>query len=59
LEEALRLPGVYVHLYGKTHTAPFRKMGHVTVMHPSLEEAKKMARNVLGTLKVVSVDNLK
>jgi 5-(carboxyamino)imidazole ribonucleotide synthase len=59
LEEALRLPGVYVHLYGKTHTAPFRKMGHVTVMHPSLEEAKRMARNVLGTLKVVSVDNLK
>ena len=29
---ALALPGVYIHLYGKKETKPFRKMGHVTIV---------------------------
>ncbi|MCB0639137.1 MAG: ATP-grasp domain-containing protein, partial [Lewinella sp.] len=32
LEVAMAMPGVFVHLYGKTDTRPFRKMGHITVM---------------------------
>ena len=27
---AENLPGVYVHLYGKTESRPKRKMGHIT-----------------------------
>ncbi|NVK49004.1 MAG: 5-(carboxyamino)imidazole ribonucleotide synthase, partial [Cyclobacteriaceae bacterium] len=32
LEEAISEKGVYIHLYGKKLTKPFRKMGHVTVL---------------------------
>jgi len=55
LETVLQWPGVYVHLYGKTETRPFRKMGHVTITHPDLNEAKIIARKVMDTLRVVSV----
>lgn len=52
LEEMLALEGVYVHLYGKLITKPFRKMGHVTVLGRSLEEALKKAHLVKEKLKV-------
>lgn len=52
LEEMLALEGVYVHLYGKLITKPFRKMGHVTVLGRSLEEALKKAHIVKEKLKV-------
>lgn len=46
IEEALALPGVSVHLYGKTHTQPFRKMGHITVTADTLEEAMGIADRI-------------
>jgi 5-(carboxyamino)imidazole ribonucleotide synthase len=52
LEEILAMPGVYVHLYGKAETRPFRKMGHVTVCADRLETAMNRARQVLQTLRV-------
>lgn len=55
LEVVLRLPNVYVHLYGKKITKPFRKMGHVTILHERVEEAIKNARLVQNTLKVTSL----
>lgn len=54
VEEVLKWPGVYLHLYGKKETRPFRKMGHVTVTNSRLEEAIAIARRVQHTLKVVS-----
>lgn len=54
LSESLKLEGVKIHLYGKKQTKPFRKMGHVTVLSPSLEEAKKTANQVKNLLKVKS-----
>ena len=39
LKNALKIPGVYVHIYGKRHTRPGRKMGHVTAIGHSVEEA--------------------
>lgn len=47
--------GVHVHIYGKKITKPFRKMGHVTVTHPSLAEAKRIAKWVKETLIVKSL----
>jgi len=32
IEDAMKLSGVYLHLYGKSHTKPLRKMGHVTIV---------------------------
>ena len=52
LETVLREPGVYVHLYGKLITKPFRKMGHVTICAPTLDEARRRAHFVKDTLKV-------
>jgi len=54
IEKILKCPGVYVHLYGKALTKPFRKMGHVTVVDQDRKKAIEKARYVQRTLKVVS-----
>jgi 5-(carboxyamino)imidazole ribonucleotide synthase len=54
IEKILKCPGVYVHLYGKALTKPFRKMGHVTVVDADREKAIEKARFVQSTLKVIS-----
>jgi 5-(carboxyamino)imidazole ribonucleotide synthase len=54
IEKILKCPGVYVHLYGKALTKPFRKMGHVTIIDADREKAIEKARFVQETLKVVS-----
>jgi 5-(carboxyamino)imidazole ribonucleotide synthase len=52
LEEVMKLPGTYVHLYGKKITKPFRKMGHVTIVSQNLDQAKRQAKLVKQLLKV-------
>ena len=52
VEEVLGVEGVFVHLYGKKFTKPFRKMGHVCIIHNDREMAIKNARWVQQTLKV-------
>lgn len=54
MEELLDLSGVYVHLYGKKITKPFRKMGHVTVVDDNREEAIRKAKFVKENLKVIA-----
>ena len=52
MKECMAMKGVYVHLYGKKLTKPFRKMGHVTIIDENIEALKKKARKVKDTLKV-------
>lgn len=52
MEECMGMKGVYVHLYGKKLTKPFRKMGHVTITDQAIETLKVKARQVKETLKV-------
>lgn len=54
LPECLDHEGVYVHLYGKKITKPFRKMGHVTIINSELNTAKELARFVKDNLKVIA-----
>jgi len=54
LEEVLALEGVYVHLYGKAITKPFRKMGHVTITGSNKKRLAEKAKFVKETLKVKS-----
>ena len=54
LEEVLAIDGVNIHLYGKTTTKPFRKMGHVTIIDNDLKSAMGKAEIVKKTLKVKS-----
>jgi 5-(carboxyamino)imidazole ribonucleotide synthase len=54
LHHSLGLHGVYVHLYGKKMTKPFRKMGHVTIIEHDRELLKQTAKKVKETLKVIA-----
>jgi 5-(carboxyamino)imidazole ribonucleotide synthase len=54
LTDAMKYKGVYIHLYGKIATKPFRKMGHVTVIDDDLSLAKKKAVTVKDLIKIVS-----
>lgn len=54
MEEILGLHGVTPHIYGKKLTRPFRKMGHVTIVHPDLSEARKIAQKVKETIHVIA-----
>ncbi len=56
LEEVLKIPGVKPHIYGKRITKPFRKMGHVTILGTTIEEAKQKAEIVKNTLKVIAYE---
>ena len=53
-EEVVAIPGVYVHLYGKKLTKPFRKMGHVTILEKDPDILKQKAKFVKETLKVIA-----
>lgn len=52
LERLLCVKGVHVHLYGKQHTKPFRKMGHVTIVDEDVVRLRLKAKFVKQTLKV-------
>ncbi|WNJ18877.1 5-(carboxyamino)imidazole ribonucleotide synthase [Pontibacter sp. G13] len=52
IQEALAIPGVYPHIYGKSNTKPFRKMGHVTVLDTDVEALKAKARKVKDLIRV-------
>lgn len=54
LNTILKTPGVHLHLYGKTNTKPYRKMGHVTIINEDLNTAKSMARRIKNNFKVLS-----
>lgn len=53
-EEALAEKGVYIHLYGKKITKPFRKMGHVTVLSDDVEELNAKAHKIKELIKIKS-----
>ena len=38
LSETLSISGVYPHIYGKTDTKPYRKMGHVTIVGDNMPD---------------------
>jgi len=40
------LPGVYVHLYGKEESKPNRKLGHITMVQPSMEKLLEITQKV-------------
>jgi 5-(carboxyamino)imidazole ribonucleotide synthase len=54
IEKILELVGVTPHIYGKKETRPFRKMGHVTIVHSEIDKAREIAQQVKETIKVIS-----
>jgi 5-(carboxyamino)imidazole ribonucleotide synthase len=56
MEKVLAKSGVYVHLYGKTETRPFRKMGHITVTGKTSDEVVAKAMSIRNMTRVISKD---
>ena len=54
LTESMAIEGVKIHLYGKKITRGFRKMGHVTIIAPTLEEAIIKAETIKKLIHVRS-----
>jgi 5-(carboxyamino)imidazole ribonucleotide synthase len=54
MDEAIAQKGVYVHLYGKKITKPFRKMGHVTILDEDVSVLKKRALEIKEIIKIKS-----
>ena len=54
IETIMRIEGVTPHIYGKKETRPFRKMGHVTIVHEKINEARNLAEKVKKLIKVIS-----
>ncbi|MDH5032318.1 MULTISPECIES: 5-(carboxyamino)imidazole ribonucleotide synthase [Chryseobacterium] len=54
MEDVLKLPETYIHLYGKTETKPGRKMGHINVLADSREELMEKLVQVKGMVRVIA-----
>lgn len=54
LEDIMKFSGVYVHLYGKLNTKPFRKMGHVTIVDEDITKARQKAKMVKNLIRVIT-----
>lgn len=54
LEEVLKIPNSFVHLYGKSQTKPGRKMGHVTILSKEKQELLHQVKRIKHALKVIT-----
>lgn len=52
IHDALEIPELSFHFYGKSFTKPFRKMGHVTVLDDDIEKALEKAMKAKDILKI-------
>jgi len=53
-EEALSITDVNIHYYGKTFTKPGRKMGHITILGDSVDDALVKSEKARELVKIVS-----
>lgn len=54
LEDVLKIPNSFVHVYGKRDTKPGRKMGHVTILSKEKQELVHQVNRIKQTLKVIT-----
>ena len=54
-ENALKIPGVAVHIYGKKIVKPKGKMGHITALAKTPEEASEKANKANDLIKILGV----
>ncbi len=57
-DEALAVPGASIHLYGKSETRPFRKMGHITVIGTSVQIASEKAQRIRERLRATGEERI-
>lgn len=54
LEKYQQISDIFIHTYGKTETHPGRKMGHITVLNNSLDNAIERAKDIKKWVKVIT-----
>lgn len=52
IHDALEIPELSFHFYGKSFTKPFRKMGHITVLDDDIDVALEKAMKAKDILKI-------
>lgn len=52
IHDALEIPELSFHFYGKSFTKPFRKMGHITVLDDDINVALEKAMKAKNILKI-------
>lgn len=55
LEGLYSIPECYFHLYGKAETDHLKKIGHITVMGDTQEEADEKAKTALSLINILNV----
>ena len=55
-QAVLALPGTHLHLYGKRHARPGRKMGHLTITGADIASVKATARQAASILALPGLD---
>ncbi len=56
-EHLLKNPSAKLHLYGKKEARPGRKMGHFNLLHPDIEQALLMSREIKKALTAAQTSN--
>jgi len=54
LTDVLKIENAFVHIYGKQHTKPGRKMGHVTILSAEKQDLIHKANKIKQSLSVVA-----
>ena len=54
LRGCMGVEGAKFHIYGKTRTKPYRKMGHVTVLDDDISSALEKARFIMDNLRAIA-----
>lgn len=52
IKAALAVPGAHIHIYGKRESRVGRKMGHITVLGESVEQAEPVARQAADLVDI-------
>ena len=55
LETLLNIKACYCHIYGKSSTDIMKKIGHITVLGETVEEAEALGRSALKSIKLKGV----
>jgi 5-(carboxyamino)imidazole ribonucleotide synthase len=55
LNKVFKKEDIFVHLYGKKQTKPFRKMGHLTIVGSNIKEVLVKANEIKELIKVKSI----
>ncbi|KAL8655812.1 MAG: hypothetical protein Q9210_000653 [Variospora velana] len=59
IDEAYKVPSARIHLYGKGDARPRRKMGHVTVVADSMDEAASQIEPLVQLANLIRAEKLK